>query len=181
MIAAWWRIRSVEAPLWVYLAKLWSSSSGQSAVAATNAFREMDHWSQDAGCGTIPSLYALMLSSNDRSLVVDGFDEDVAESLTRASYALLSTPALLKPAVIGLDANIDDAALIEEAVDKAEDEGDAPDGDAPDGSETPCANRWRPDPGIRCRSPPPRRRRRRCGNSSRMRSRRPFRFRRSRR
>ena len=133
MIAAWWRIRSVEAPLWVYLATLWSSSSGQSAVAATNAFREMDHWSQDAGCGTIPSLYALMLSSNDRSLVVDGFDEDVAESLTRASYALLSTPALLKPAVIGLDANIDDVALIEEAVDKAEDEGDAPDGDAPDG------------------------------------------------
>ena len=133
MIAAWWRIRSVEAPLWVYLATLWSSSSGQSAVAATNAFREMDHWSQDAGCGTIPSLYALMLSSNDRSHVVDGFDEDVAESLTRASYALLSTPALLKPAVIGLDANIDDVALIEEAVDKAEDEGDAPDGDAPDG------------------------------------------------
>ena len=36
-----------------------------------------------------------------------------------ASYALLSTPALLKPAVIGLDANIDDVALIEEAVDKA--------------------------------------------------------------
>ena len=133
MIAAWWRIRSVEAPLWVYLATLWSSSSGQSAVAATNAFREMDHWSTDAGCGTIPSLYALMLSSNDRSRVIDDFDEDVAESLTRASYALLSTPALLKPAVIGLDANIDDVALIEEAVDKAEDEGDAPDGDAPDG------------------------------------------------
>ena len=35
--------------------------------------------------------------------------------------------------MIGLDANIDDVALIEEAVDKAEDEGDAPDGDAPDG------------------------------------------------
>ena len=134
MIAAWWRIRSVEAPLWVHLAALWSSSSGQSAVGATNAFREMDHWSQDAGCGAIPSLYALMLSSNDRSHgEVDGFDEDVAESLTRASYALLSTPALLKPAVIGLDANIDDVALVEEAVDKAEDEGDAPDGDAPDG------------------------------------------------
>ena len=130
MTGAWWRARSAEAPLWNYLATLWSSSSGQSAVAATDAWREMDDW-EDAGCGTIPSLYALMLSSNDQRTFA-GVDEDIAESLTRASYALLSTPALLKPAVIGLDANIDDVALIEEAMDKAEDEGDLPDGEEPD-------------------------------------------------
>ena len=34
----------------------------------------------------------------------------------RASYALLSTPELMKPAVIGLDANIADVDLIEEAM-----------------------------------------------------------------
>ena len=78
-----------------------------------------------------------MLSSNDRAA-----PRRLRRGRRGVSHqgigALLSTPALLKLAVIGLDANIDDVALIEEA-DKAEDEetpDDAPDGESEDAVRT---------------------------------------------
>jgi len=71
------------------------------------------YW-EEAPCGTIPALYALLLA---RSPVDETSSfAAVAEGVMRASYALLSTPELMKPAVIGLDANIADVDLIEEAM-----------------------------------------------------------------
>ena len=117
---AWWRARASEAPLWRCLAALWSRPSGASAVERTTAFTDFELW-EDAGCAAVPALYALLLDDGSSSLSRDGsssYRSTVATSLTRAAYALLSTPTLMKPAVVGLDAKISEVDLVEEAATK---------------------------------------------------------------
>lgn len=43
-VARWWNARAAEAPLWACVAALWALPSGSAAVAATNAWAEMDAW-----------------------------------------------------------------------------------------------------------------------------------------
>ena len=47
----------------------------------------------------------------------------VGQGVMRVAYALLSTPELMKPAVLGLDASIADVDLLMEAMAKTEEEG----------------------------------------------------------
>ena len=100
----------------------------------------MDAWGEEAGCGTIPALYALLLakpppppppppaSISSSSSSFGG----VGQGVMRAAYALLSTPELMKPAVLGLDADIADVDLVLEAMAKAEEEGGDDDDDDDD-------------------------------------------------
>jgi hypothetical protein len=135
----WWTSREVEAPLWSSLAALWALPSGSAAVAATTAWGEMDAW-EEAGCGTVPALYALLLAqppaatSSSAGSPLAGF-AGVGKGVMRAAYALLSTPELMKPAVLGLDANISDVDLVLEAMAKAEEDGGEDEGDDDDEDE----------------------------------------------
>jgi hypothetical protein len=82
----------------------------------------MDHW-EEARCGAVAALYETLLCAD--ALDLDSKDSDGHESSTRvdaclsalrrASYALLSSPALVKPAVVGFDSAVADVEAVEAA------------------------------------------------------------------
>lgn len=120
---AQWRLRRRgEGRLWSDAAALWSTASGAAAVAAAAPWDAMDHW-EEARCGAVAALYETLLCAD--ALDLDSKDPDDHESSTRvdaclsalrrASYALLSSPALVKPAVVGFDSAVADVEAVEAA------------------------------------------------------------------
>ena len=137
----WFARRAGEMDLWRYVAKLWSTGSGAEAVAANKILHGMHQW-EEAGCGAIASLYETLLCADDLFGDVGNIGDrknitETCSSLRQSSYALLSSPALVKPAVVGLDASVEDTDAVVEAVLG----GDEDDGEDESGDETPAAER----------------------------------------
>ena len=148
---AWRERRGAEGALWADAAALWSAAPGAAAVAAAAPWDAMDQW-EEARCGAIAALYETLLCADEEdvsrkreagsgkdgdrrdALQTDSEDVNVwvfsLSALRRASYALLSSPALVKPAVVGFDcavADVEDvqrAALEAEAEEEEEEEED---------------------------------------------------------
>ena len=150
---AQWRLRRRgEGRLWADTAALWSTASGAAAVAAAAPWAAMDQW-EEARCGAVAALYETLLcadaleedsedSEEASFFAARGKDTDDHESSTRsflsclsalrrASYALLSSPALVKPAVVGFDCAVADVEAVERAaLDASSDSDEDDDGGA---------------------------------------------------
>ena len=137
----WRERRGAEGALWADAAALWSAAPGAAAVAAAAPWDAMDQW-EEARCGAIAALYETLLCADEANVTeanvrATRFGKDSGNvwvfslsALRRASYALLSSPALVKPAVVGFDcavADVEDvqsAALEAEAEEEEEEEED---------------------------------------------------------
>ena len=155
----WRRRRGAEAGLWADAAALWSTASGAAAVAAAAPWDAMDQW-EEAGCGAVAALYETLLCADEEETddpTNDPFEdtpppsdetEDIRldedeetrrrdsaclAALRRASYALLSSPSLVKPAVVGFDCAVADVEAVEEAALEADSEDVDVDGDDGEG------------------------------------------------
>jgi hypothetical protein len=146
----WALARAAERPLWRELASLWSAKSSWSsvlAVASGKPWTAMDNW-EEARCGAVAALYEGLLCADESDESDDEVDAEegaiaqtsvaktiaVAQTLAAirtAAYALLSSPGLVKPAVVGLDASVEDTDAVETAVlaGAGDGDGDAGDGD----------------------------------------------------
>ena len=138
----WRERRGAEGALWADAAALWSAAPGAAAVAAAAPWDAMDQW-EEARCGAIAALYETLLCADEANVTeanvrATRFGKDSGNvwvfslsALRRASYALLSSPALVKPAVVGFDcavADVEDvqsAALEAEAEEEEEEDGSA--------------------------------------------------------
>ena len=122
----WRERRGAEGALWADAAALWSAAPGAAAVAAAAPWDAMDQW-EEARCGAIAALYETLLCADEANVTeanvrATRFGKDSGNvwvfslsALRRASYALLSSPALVKPAVVGFDcavADVEDLSLI---------------------------------------------------------------------
>ena len=93
----------------------------------------MDQW-EEARCGAIAALYETLLCADEANVTeanvrATRFGKDSGNvwvfslsALRRASYALLSSPALVKPAVVGFDCAVADVEDVQSAALEAEEE-----------------------------------------------------------
>ena len=140
----WRERRGAEGALWADAAALWSAAPGAAAVAAAAPWDAMDQW-EEARCGAIAALYETLLCADEEDTFREGrFGKDSGRltsadasskddvnvwvfslsALRRASYALLSSPALVKPAVVGFDCAVADVEDVQSAALEAEEEED---------------------------------------------------------
>ena len=127
----WRERRGAEGALWADAAALWSAAPGAAAVAAAAPWDAMDQW-EEARCGAIAALYETLLCADEANVTeanvrATRFGKDSGNvwvfclsALRRASYALLSSPALVKPAVVGFDCAVADVEDVQSAALEAE-------------------------------------------------------------
>ena len=140
--SGWRRRRGAEDGLWADAAALWSTASGAAAVAAAAPWDAMDRW-EEARCGAVAALYETLLCADEREEEETRDEKEkrrrdsaCLSALRRASYALLSSPALVKPAAVGFDCAVADVEAVEQAaLEAAEAAEAAPDDDDDDARE----------------------------------------------